>query len=507
VHPSILAPGTLLAGRYRVVREVGRGAMGAVYVVTHVNTGATLALKVMLDSVFLEQERGERFRREARAASLVQSDHVVRITDADFAPELGGAPFLVMELLEGENLEQRMVRDGPLSPDETVAVLRDVARALDRAHAAGVVHRDLKPENVFLQRRDDGTKLVKLLDFGISKILQEETLTSSTGGVILGTPLYMAPEQVRAGTPVGPATDVWSIGMLAVEMLTGESYWQAATAFDLMMAIVAPERVAPSLRWPQLGRGFDAWFLRSCAPSPEQRWPRAGEQVKALADALYFDRAAPTLRDPLATSGESRASGEAASAVYSVDGVSDTAAWTAASLAPPRRPGDSVREVAVVLAPHQHPAAPPPSPPENETVRRGRARRRITAAVAVVAPLLGAVVGLRACYHAAPPASVAAGAASGGLTAGAGGPTDLPAPLSTASPMPPETALVAATPPPVDPALAASSAPPLVPAHAGKTSDRAFPRKSAAASASSAATAGPAASSTAPPRDLFDTPN
>jgi serine/threonine-protein kinase len=486
--------------------------MGAVYVVTHVNTGATLALKVMLDSVFLEQERGERFRREARAASLVQSDHVVRITDADFAPELGGAPFLVMELLEGENLEQKMEREGALSPEDTVTILRDVARALDKAHAAGVVHRDLKPENVFLQRRDDGTSLVKLLDFGISKILQEETLTSSTGGVILGTPLYMAPEQVRAGTPVGPATDVWSIGMIAVEMLTADSYWQAPTAFDLMMAIVSPERAAPSLRWPELGRAFDAWFFRSCAPAPEQRWARVGEQVKALADALHFDRAAPTVRDPLAISGESRASLESVPAVYGVDGVADTAAWTAASISPPRHPGDSASEVAVVLAPHQRRVAAPPSPQELEAARRARVRRRITAAVAVIAPLVGAVVGLRACYHATPSASVAAvvsGGASGGVTAGAAGPTDMPAPLSTLSPMPPDTALVAATTPPPDPALAASGLPPLVPVHASKTSERAFSRKNAATNASSAPSPSPPSTSSAspPPRDLFDTPN
>jgi serine/threonine-protein kinase len=197
-----LAPGTVVGGRYRIVREVGRGGMGVVYVVEHVNTGGLLAMKLMLDGTAMIGDRAARFRREARASARITSEHVVKVTDADTAPELDGAPFLVMELLDGIDLEKLLMARGRLSPRETIDILSQVARALDKAHAAGVVHRDLKPENVFLHKREDGTEVVKVLDFGISKILGRgndmsvASMTSSTE--IMGTPLYMAPEQATA---------------------------------------------------------------------------------------------------------------------------------------------------------------------------------------------------------------------------------------------------------------------------------------------------------------------
>src|SRR5580692_2233456 len=155
-----------IGGRYRPIRIIGRGGMGVVYEVEHIHTGQRLALKV------LTRQPGasvERFKREARATSRIQSDHIVRITDADVAPELGGAPFLVMELLDGMDLDQA-TEDKPARPEDVVDWLRQVARALTKAHDAGIVHRDLKPENLFLTRREDGSPLVKVLDFGIAKI-------------------------------------------------------------------------------------------------------------------------------------------------------------------------------------------------------------------------------------------------------------------------------------------------------------------------------------------------
>ena len=270
--------------------------MGAVYAVEHVNTGGQWALKVMLDCTHLQAERATRFRREARASARITSDHVVKVTDADTAAELDGAPFLVMELLEGQDVERLLQKHGKLQPREALHILTQVARGLDKAHAAGVIHRDLKPENVFLHRREDGTEIVKVLDFGISKVLRPDgdlASASVTGATdLMGTPLYMAPEQVSPRQdPVGPATDVWAVGLLAVRMLTGEVYWTGETIPEVFVQIMAEVRPAPSARWPGLGPAFDAWFLKCLALRAGHRFQSVGEQIAELSMVLTGERA------------------------------------------------------------------------------------------------------------------------------------------------------------------------------------------------------------------------
>jgi serine/threonine-protein kinase len=264
--------------------------MGAVYVVEHINTGGLWALKVMLDCTKLHAERASRFRREARASARITSEHVVRVTDADTAPELDGAPFIVMELLDGEDVE-RLLSKSQLESREALDILTQVARGLDKAHAAGVIHRDLKPENIFVHRREDGTTIVKVLDFGISKVLRPDgdlASASVTGAAdVMGTPLYMAPEQATARhDQVGPATDVWAIGLMAVRMLTGEIYWKGDTIAEVFVQIMSDTRWPPSSRWPALGPGFDAWFSKSCARNVEDRFQSVGEQIAELSALL-----------------------------------------------------------------------------------------------------------------------------------------------------------------------------------------------------------------------------
>ena len=281
-----------IGSRYRVIRELGRGGMGVVYLVEHLHTGEHLALKVLHGAAATDPGAIARFKREARVGAQLRSDHVVRITDADVADELGGAPFFVMELLDGLDLEKLVEKVGPLTPDVVVAILSQIAGPLDKAHANGIVHRDLKPENIFLHRREDGTLIAKILDFGISKFLSPDpastaALGTTADGTLMGTPHYMAPEQARGLIDqIGPHTDVWAIGLIALRTLTGGIYWTAETQADLMVEILVAPMSAPSARWPFVGEKFDAWFARSCQRDGAQRWRSISEQVAALTEAL-----------------------------------------------------------------------------------------------------------------------------------------------------------------------------------------------------------------------------
>ncbi len=289
----------IIAGRYRPIRLVGKGGMGAVYEVEHVHTGQRLALKIL--TITATGEAVERFKREARASSRIKSDHVVRITDADVAPELDGAPFLVMELLDGMDLEVATA-NGAVAPTDVVTWLDQIARALTRAHELGIVHRDLKPENLFLTQRDDGTPLVKILDFGIAKILADGQKTQS--GQVLGTPLYMAPEQANPSAAAPTAqTDLFTLGLIAHRLLVGKPYWKDGSIAQLITQLLYEPMVAPSTRGCTLGPRFDEWFGRACAREPEKRFPSAQEEVAALAVALGVELVRPALAEsrPTAT--------------------------------------------------------------------------------------------------------------------------------------------------------------------------------------------------------------
>jgi eukaryotic-like serine/threonine-protein kinase len=286
-----IPPGTLVAARYRILRELGRGGMGAVYVAEHVNTGDHVALKVLLGTGAVDPETLERFKREARAPAKIKSDHVVKVLDADTAPELGYSPFLVMELLQGTDLQKLVRQRGRLGADEVATYLEQASRALEKSHSLGIVHRDLKPENIFLNRREDGTTTVKVLDFGISKILPQASASAmpmTQLGSVMGTPLFMSPEQARGAVQlIGPQTDIWAIGLIAVHLLTGEHYWGTPRNLtELMSSIIQCQLYPPSQRWPFLPPLFDQWFQRSCAKEPTHRFSSALEQASQLAIAL-----------------------------------------------------------------------------------------------------------------------------------------------------------------------------------------------------------------------------
>ncbi len=295
-----LTPDSLFADDYRVVRPLAAGGMGAVYVVEQLSTRKLRALKLMQPAIASDPEFRRRFEQEARIGARIASEHVVEVHAAG-VDATTGAPYLIMELLEGEDLAHRIERAGPLPPSELVAICAQLCHALGAAHRAGVVHRDLKPENIFLANahRADVRVTVKILDFGIAKLLAEGT--SSTGA--MGTPLWLAPEQTEAGT-VSPAADVWALGLIAFHALTGRYFWKAtdgaATIAQLMREVIldpispASER-ASALR-VSLPPGFDGWFSRCVARDPAARFADAA----AAFDALVRLAPSPTDRDAFA---------------------------------------------------------------------------------------------------------------------------------------------------------------------------------------------------------------
>jgi serine/threonine-protein kinase len=287
----------LIGGKYRPLGILGEGAMGIVYSVEHILTGEHLALKVMTSHQGATRDAIERFKREARASAKIKSEHVVRIIDADVAPELDRAPYLVMDLLEGTDLE-KATADQPVPPPVVLEWLRQIARALEKAHRIGIVHRDLKPENLFLTYREDGRPLIKILDFGIAKIAAESTGTTQSGQ-ILGTPLYMSPEQAR-GDPahIGPSSDLYALGLIAYKLLLGTPYWNATSVAGIIGQVLYEPMAPPSSRGSPLGPEFDQWFLRACNRDSGLRFTAPIEQVEMLARAIGLP-AADTVLDAL----------------------------------------------------------------------------------------------------------------------------------------------------------------------------------------------------------------
>jgi serine/threonine protein kinase len=285
--------------QYEVVRRIDSGAMGTVYEVIDRRTKRKRALKVMLARFADNPDVTERFRREATITAEVVSEHVVETFDAG-VDAASGLPFLVMELLRGEDLGKIIAR-GPLSHADVVTLLIQAASALDKMHAAGVIHRDLKPENLFITHRDDGTPRLKILDFGIAKVI-EKAAPSATTTRNMGTPVYMSPEQVTGSGAVGPAADLYAVGQLAYTMITGEPYWLEdalahETVYPLLLKIMEgasePATVrALRTRKITLPPGFDAWFAKATAHEPEDRYPSAAASIVALAAALGVPRPA-----------------------------------------------------------------------------------------------------------------------------------------------------------------------------------------------------------------------
>ncbi|HXK18197.1 MAG TPA: serine/threonine-protein kinase [Polyangiaceae bacterium] len=294
------APGDVLVGRYRIERVLGEGGMGMVLAVQHLVLGELVALKVLLPKAAAVPGVVERFQREARAASRIQSEHVARVMDVGVLDE--STPFLVMEYVEGRDLDAELSARGPLPIEEAVSYTLQAMVGVAEAHALGLVHRDLKPANLFLAKLPNGRSLVKVLDFGIAKDTSDaasKDLTSTFSA--LGSAAYMSPEQVRMAKSVDARSDVWAFGVVLFELLTAQMPFEGESVTAVAAAIIADQPRSLRAFRPDVPSALEAAILACLQKDRERRTPSLVELAAALAPfggrqaAVYAGRIAASL--------------------------------------------------------------------------------------------------------------------------------------------------------------------------------------------------------------------
>jgi serine/threonine protein kinase len=283
---------TLLAGKYRLERELGRGGMGIVYQATHIALRLRVAIKVVLPELASNPLVTQRLLREARCAAQITSDHVVRVIDVGQLDS--GQPFIVMEYVDGEDLAQRLGRSGPLPLNAAVHALLEACVAIAEAHAKGIVHRDLKPSNLLLSRAADGRELIKVLDFGISKQADGERPVTRPNDV-MGSPNYMAPEQICAPLSVDARADLWALGAIFVELATGRRAFPGDTITAVYSRVLTGEPELPEPDSSELPKELTMLVSRCLRKDPSERFQSVHELAAALAP-FAPPASAPALR-------------------------------------------------------------------------------------------------------------------------------------------------------------------------------------------------------------------
>jgi serine/threonine-protein kinase len=297
-----VSPGDVLAGKYFVTRVIGRGGMGVVVEAQHAELHERVAIKVLHKRYLDNAEAVARFQHEARASVRIRGEHSARLLD--IGTTAAGAPFIVMELLEGADLSQ-IIRSGLLPVQEAVLYILQACEGMAEVHAHGIVHRDLKPGNLFVTRRPDGTPLVKVLDFGIAK----STLPMNDGEravtmtlVALGTPLYMSPEQIRSSRDVDARADVWSLGAILYELLAGRPAFGGNSTANITAQVLEAQPPSVAAIRAEVSPELDRALGRALAKKPEQRFVDVAAFAKAIAPfageagAAHAERAARILR-------------------------------------------------------------------------------------------------------------------------------------------------------------------------------------------------------------------
>jgi len=276
-HGVPVQPGDILLGKYRVEDIIGVGGMGCVVKAAHLYLQQPVAIKILLPQMTQSPGTVARFVREAQAMGQLRSEHIARVMDVGTMPD--GVPFMVMEYLDGYDLNQILRHHGPQMPTAVVDLMLQACEGIAEAHAIGIIHRDIKPSNFFITRRPDGSNLLKILDFGISKTAREVSELTGTQTVI-GTPTYMAPEQMRQARSTDPRSDVWAMGVVMYQMLAGRPPFEAETYAELVLKVgtdpPAPLHVA-------LPNGLHTIVMRCLEKDPKNRIQSVGELSRMLA--------------------------------------------------------------------------------------------------------------------------------------------------------------------------------------------------------------------------------
>jgi serine/threonine protein kinase len=276
--PIQLVENSVVAGRFRLNKMIGRGGMGSVWQATHLGLDIPCAVKFMEGEFSKSTEAQQRFEREAKAAAQLRSPHVVQVLDHGVCEE---TPYIAMELLDGEDLGKRIQKLGKIHPRDLNVIITQVCRALTKAHSLGIVHRDLKPDNIFLVR-DDDREIAKVLDFGIAKSAMSALEGSNTKtGAMLGTPYYMSPEQAQGVKSVDYRSDLWSLAVIVYQCVTGRLPFESEALGDLLMKIIVQPLPVPS-QVAEVSAGFDGWWARAASRDPAARFQSAKEFAESL---------------------------------------------------------------------------------------------------------------------------------------------------------------------------------------------------------------------------------
>jgi serine/threonine protein kinase len=386
-----VAPNRILGGKYRLIRPLDKGGMGSVWLAEHLSLASPVAVKLIATEAAMTTHRLERFVREARTAAASRSPHVVQVLDYGVDET---TPYIVMELLEGESLAERLQRVGRLSLRQTERIIVHVSRAIARAHERGIVHRDLKPANVFITHNEDD-EVVKIFDFGVAKATESLSIPGkhTRTGSWLGTPYYMSPEQLEGDRQCDYRTDIWAMGVIAFECLLGRLPFTGDTIGILVLAICSRPTPVPS-EHGSVPAGFDAWFARACARSRDQRF-------RSARDAAHeFRRLLDPGLVPIEGAGDPKAAVERAPAPIAQDAARPARAATTWVSAPSPLPRSSPSEPLSSSA--QAPASAPSPPtqalalpsttaaPSSATLDRAPPRQR-TRPLVILAPLIGSL--------------------------------------------------------------------------------------------------------------------
>ena len=487
------APGDLVAGKYRIVRAIGRGGMGVVFAATHELLHQTVALKLLLPDVAAHPDAVSRFLNEARSAARIRSEHVATVMDVGLLD--GGMAYLVMEYLEGGDLEALLLQNGALSLEEVAHCMLETLEGVAQAHALGIVHRDLKPSNLFRAVRPDGSVSIKVLDFGISKAPREDDGTATATHAMLGSPLFMSPEQVRSAKTVDARSDLWSLGVIMYRLLTGQPPFTGSNMGEVLAAILTePHKPIAELR-PDVPHAFAKIVDRCLERDRERRYANAAELAIALEPfaGARTDSVARICRvlGMRAQKSDATAPGAVMSTQLAPEGTAIVAGSTVLApqtVALPETPWPASAQASGVATPET--MLGPSSGPWSATGdgKAASSRRRLrAAAVGVALVLAGAgalALALRGHSPSSMPTSVSAPAATEApVTAAADlatpairlAPTAVLAPLPTASSV--ESPAAASSSPAASHAPSTATAPPVRPAPAAS----ALPRPHASA--------------------------